>query len=116
VFAGVETGGTKVAVGVGSGPGDLRVATLPTTTPADTMRAGVRTTRELTASAPLAGIGVAAFGPVDLDPCSATYGHVTTTPKPHWSGTDLLAPLREAFDAPIGLDIGAVSPAESAAP
>ena len=32
-----------------------------------------------------AAIGVGSFGPVDLDPRSATWGHVTSTPKPGWA-------------------------------
>ena len=49
-------------------------------------------------------IGVASFGPVDLDPASPTWGYVTTTPKPGWAHTDLVGPLRAAFGAPVGFD------------
>lgn len=35
-------------------------------------------------------IGVASFGPVDLDPASPTYGFITSTPKPLWRYTDIL--------------------------
>lgn len=46
---------------------------------------------------PLDGIGIGAFGPCDPDPRSATYGTITTTPKPGWAGTDVLAKLGEAL-------------------
>jgi fructokinase len=52
----------------------------------------------------LAGIGIAHFGPLDLDPASPTYGTVTTTPKPGWSGAPVVAALRERFGVPIGWD------------
>jgi fructokinase len=53
----------------------------------------------------LAALGVASFGPVDLDEKSPTYGFITTTPKPGWKNTDLLGPLRKAFrKLPIGFD------------
>lgn len=30
-------------------------------------------------------VGVATFGPVDPKPSSATWGYITTTPKPNWA-------------------------------
>jgi fructokinase len=53
---------------------------------------------------PLRAIGVASFGPLDLDEHSETYGYITTTPKPHWSNIDLVGPLRKAFGLPVGFD------------
>ena len=41
---------------------------------------------------------------MDLDPRSATYGHITTTPKPGWQFADIAGPLRQAFDVPVGFD------------
>jgi fructokinase len=53
----------------------------------------------------LAALGVASFGPVDLDEKSPTYGFITTTPKPGWKNTDLVGALRGAFlSIPIGFD------------
>ena len=56
-------------------------------------------------------LGVATFGPVDLDPASPTYGYITTTPKPGWKHTDVLGPLR-AVDpsAPILFDTDVNAP------
>ena len=56
-------------------------------------------------------LGVAPFGPVDLDPASPTYGYITTTPKPGWKHTDVLGPLR-AVDpsAPILFDTDVNAP------
>ena len=47
---------------------------------------------------------MASFGPLDLDPSSATWGRITSTPKPGWSGADLVAPLRAAFAVPVAID------------
>jgi fructokinase len=53
----------------------------------------------------LAALGVASFGPVDLDRSSRTYGFITTTPKAGWRNTDILGPLRHAFPGlPLGFD------------
>jgi fructokinase len=56
------------------------------------------------AEQPLRAIGVASFGPLDLDKHSETYGCITTTPKPRWSNIDLVGPLRQAFGLPVGFD------------
>ncbi len=53
----------------------------------------------------LAALGVASFGPVELDDRSPKYGFITTTPKRGWAHTDVLGPLRRAFEGrPIGFD------------
>ena len=49
-------------------------------------------------------LGIASFGPVDLDVSSATYGHITSTPKPGWSGTDVLGVLQRAGGVPAAFD------------
>src|SRR5205085_2229385 len=41
----------------------------------------------------LAGLGVASFGPVELDRSSLAYGHILPTPKPGWSGASVLPRL-----------------------
>ena len=53
---------------------------------------------------PLAAIGIASFGPVDPDPSSPAYGHITTTPKPGWANADLAGPIQRTFNVPIGFD------------
>lgn len=104
-WIGIEAGGTKVVCAHGSGPDDLSAPTrIPTTTPEETLRAIVDWVRWCLADGDVAGIGLASFGPLDLDPESPTYGHLTTTPKPGWAGADLLGPLREVFDGPIAID------------
>lgn len=45
-------------------------------------------------------IGVAAFGPVDLNPQSKTYGYVLDTPKLGWAGFDFLGYLKNWRDIP----------------
>ncbi|MEI7866195.1 MAG: ROK family protein [Chthoniobacterales bacterium] len=106
LVAAIEAGGTKFICAVGTGPDDLRmVSRIPTTTPDETLR-GVLSFFDKAAKVhgPFAAIGVASFGPLDLVKDSATYGYITSTPKPGWQNVDLLGPLRERFGVPVGFD------------
>ena len=105
LVGGLETGGTKVVCAIGTGAGDVRAeARFPTTTPAQTLQQAAEFFTEQAARTPLAALGVASFGPLDLDPRSPTFGFITTTPKPGWSGVDLLRPLRQALGIPVAID------------
>ena len=65
---------------------------------------------------PVAALGIASFGPVDLDPDSPGYGSVMATPKPGWSGVPILGRLSEALGVPAGIqtDVEAAAVAEQA--
>lgn len=103
-IAGIEMGGTKVVVAFGSGPDDLGDSIrIPTTTPDETLAAVAEAVAARHAERPLDAIGVATFGPVRLDRDSADWGHMLKTPKPGWTGADLLGPLK-GFGLPIALD------------
>ncbi len=53
----------------------------------------------------LQGLGIASFGPVDLDVSSPTYGWITSTPKPGWRNVDIVGKAKEIFpEIPIGFD------------
>jgi fructokinase len=105
LFGGIEAGGTKFVCAVGSGPDDIRAETrFPTTTPEETLGQALAFFRAQRAEHEIAAIGMASFGPVDLDPQSPTYGHVTTTPKLGWPFTDIVSPFREEFGVPVGFD------------
>src|SRR5688500_5656056 len=105
LVGGIEAGGTKVVCAVGTGPDDVRAeARVPTTTPAETLGRVVAFFAEQAARAPLAALGVACFGPIDLDPRSPTFGWITTTPKPGWRDVDVVGPLRAALRVPVAFD------------
>jgi fructokinase len=99
----VETGGTKVVCAIGTGPDDVRARVrIPTGEPSATLREAVAFFRQHTT--PVAAIGIASFGPVDLDPRSPTFGFITTTPKPGWTHTDVAGPFRAALGVPVAFD------------
>lgn len=102
-FGGIETGGTKTVVAVGDP--DQLVALEQFATGDDPGATLQQAAAFLLGHGPLAAVGVASFGPCDPDPASATYGQVTTTPKPGWAGTDVLGGLRSAgIAAPLAFD------------
>jgi fructokinase len=105
-IGGIEAGGTKFVCSVGRGPDDLREEVrFPTTTPQETLARSIAYFQEREArERALNAIGVAAFGPLDPDPASPTYGHITTTPKPGWGDTDIVGALKAKFNVPIGFD------------
>ncbi len=102
LYGGVETGGTWCVCALGSGPDDLRECVeFPTTSPEETIDRIVAFFRSHPAPE---AVGIGAFGPVDADPGSPTWGHVTTTPKPGWQRTPLATTIRDRLGVPVAFD------------
>lgn len=110
----IEGGGTKFVLGLADETGTvLRRERLETTTPDETLGRAVAWFRA--AGLALRAIGIACFGPLELDPTSPEFGHVAKTVKPHWSGADIVGPFRTAFGCPVGIetDVNGAALAES---
>jgi fructokinase len=103
VFGGIEAGGTKFICGVGTGPEDLEMAEIPTTSPETTLRRVTEFFKERGGNE-LKAVGIGSFGPVDLDPASASFGHITSTPKPGWQNYDLAGVVGRALEVCVGFD------------
>ena len=101
LVGGVEAGGTKLVCAVGRGRDVMAETRIATTSPAETLADAIAFFKD---HAPLAALGVASFGPIDLDPRSPAYGFITTTPKPGWAHTDVVGPLRRALGVPVAFD------------
>jgi fructokinase len=105
LVAGVELGGTKCLALIARGNQILQRLRVPTTQPAETLAAlsdaiaGWQ--REPGA---IAAIGVASFGPVELDPARAGYGTILATPKPGWAGADVRGHFAGRFAVPTAFD------------
>ncbi|MFW6062568.1 MAG: ROK family protein [Chloroflexota bacterium] len=106
LFGGIEAGGTKFVCAVGSGPDDVRAETrFATTDPEESIAEAIAFFRQQQEShGRLQGLGIAAFGPVDPDPRSPTFGYITSTPKEGWRNTDFAGVVRRALDVPVGFD------------
>ncbi len=102
----IEAGGTKFICAIGTGADDIRAEVrFPTTTPEETLGQAVAFFKEQQAElGPVAAIGIASFGPVDLNPDSPTYGYITTTPKPGWAHTDVVGAIKAELDVPVAFD------------
>src|SRR3546814_8704832 len=85
LLAGVELGGTKCVCISGTGPDDIRaMVELPTTTPDETLAA----IRAVLGQWDHEALGIASFGPLDLDPSPPRYGRIVHTPKPGWNRSE----------------------------
>jgi fructokinase len=103
LYAGFEAGGTKCVCAVGTGPEDLRACIqFATTTPSETMARAVAFFEAYRSG--LMALGIASFGPLDARPNSASFGYITSTPKPGWTHTDLAGTLGRALSLPVAFD------------
>lgn len=102
IFGGIEAGGTKFVCATGGESGKLLTRSeFPTTTPAETIG---RTLEFFARQEPMSAIGIGSFGPVDLDPHSATFGYITSTPKEGWRDTDFAGAAGRATGLPVAFD------------
>jgi fructokinase len=106
-YGGIEAGGTKFMCAVGTGPEDLLVKRFETTTPQKTIDEVTKFFKPYTieeAARRMAAIGIASFGPLDLDEKSPDYGYITNTPKPGWAKINLAGIIKDTLDTPVAID------------
>ncbi len=105
VFGGIDAGGTTFKCGVSNHGGDLLdTCRIKVTTPDETMQACAGYFRSVCGHSPLEALGIASFGPIDVDPASGRYGTILKTPKPGWASTDLRGFFSSALGAPVAID------------
>lgn len=97
----LEAGGTKMVLAVGNEQGEIfEQAQIPTSTPDET----IPKMTEWFRGREIEALGIACFGPVDVDPKSETYGYILETPKLPWVRCNLLGRLKEALGVPMRID------------
>jgi fructokinase len=100
LVAGIELGGTKCICILARGPDQIEeTVRIPTTRPEETLAA---IEAVLDRWSGFVAIGIASFGPVSIDRHSGDYGHITSTPKPGWAGTDIAGRLSRRYGVPTG--------------
>lgn len=104
-FAGIELGGTKCVCTLAHGPGAiLDQQVVPTTMPEATLPAIRAILDGWKVAHGLRALGIASFGPIDLQPASPAFGRVLATNKPGWPGADVRGRLGTGLAVPIGFD------------
>lgn len=119
-FAAIEAGGTKWVCALGDASGQLFARTrFATRDPATTLAEALGW---LQAAADTHGmpqaLGIASFGPLELDSESPHHGCLLRTPKPGWGDANLFAPFRARFPGlrlALDTDVNAAALAEAAA-
>lgn len=97
---GIDAGGTTFKCGISDGSGNLlEKRRIAVTRPEETLAACADFFRADGARR-IQALGIASFGPIDVDVASPHYGSILSTPKPGWTGTD----LRSFFKEHLGLE------------
>ncbi|MEO5912761.1 MAG: ROK family protein [Luteolibacter sp.] len=114
MITGIELGGTKTVVAIGTEDGSIiDECRFPTTLPDETLGFVIDW---LGGRGHPTHVGIAAFGPIGIVPGREGYGKMLATPKPGWAGFSLTDKIAAAFpNARIALDtdVNAAALAES---
>lgn len=103
-YAGIELGGTKAIAVLAEGDVIVDRHSIATGGPIATLGALRAILDGWAESAPLAGLGIASFGPIQLDPRDPKFGQILATPKPGWTGAPVAAMLGDGLDCPMAID------------
>ena len=115
-LAGVELGGTNANLVLGTPREIVERTRLDVTDGPDTLARIAGQLSDWHQQQPIHALGIASFGPLQLDSGHADYGHVIATVKPGWDGADVLGTLQRALDCPakIHTDVTGAALAEGA--
>ncbi len=104
-YVGIEAGGTKFICAAGSNIHTLSPRhRIQTHTPKQTMPEVIQYIRNIAQTETIDGIGIACFGPLELDENAHNYGAITSTPKVAWQHYNIVQALQSEFNVPIGFD------------
>lgn len=116
MYAGIELGGTKIDCVLGNQKGEIISRTqFKTTTPKKTISLIHNFFSSLQLEGDLKGVGIACFGPLDLNHNSQNFGSITETTKIAWSNYPILNEIAKIFPSipiRINTDVNAGALAE----
>jgi fructokinase len=100
LFGGIEAGGTHFVCAIGpSAEAIEHRIEIPTADPVSTIGRVIAFFRAHAAGGALRAVGLASFGPLDLE-----RGLITSTPKRGWVNTEIVRPLSDALGVEVHLD------------
>ena len=104
-YIGIEAGGTKFVLAQGTSPANLTERTvIPTQTPETTLPLILNYIQQAQQQQPVTALGLACFGPLQLDKEHPQYGYITSTPKEAWQNYDIVGYFKQHLSLPIGFD------------
>lgn len=107
IIAAIDAGGTSFKCALVRPDGAIVKAwSVPTSMPDETLTiCAASFAKELNVlGEKVAALGIASFGPVQIDPAASDYGTITGTAKPDWQGAAIGPRLGAALGCPIVLD------------
>jgi fructokinase len=105
LVAGIETGGTKILARISSLDGEVVTqGRWETGTANEALSDLLPFLTDLPADSRLVAIGMAAFGPLIVDPASPDFGTMLATTKPGWTGSNLRGSLEAKLGVPVVVD------------
>jgi len=115
-IAAIEAGGTKFVISVCRGDQLGERMIVPTADPETTLSSAVDAITQKLQGDTLSAVGIASFGPIDIDPISTAFGTIGETPKEGWAGVNLREYFQRAFNCPVGIesDVNGAALAEAA--
>lgn len=101
LIGGIEAGGTKFVLAIGDEQGEIiEKLTIPTEHPKSTLPKVI----DFFKDKGIERLGVGAFGPIDINPKSTSYGKLQETPKTDWIGFPFGQVLKDSLGVPVNID------------
>lgn len=115
LVGGIEAGGTHCKCVIGTADGDIIAnASFRTTAPDETIAQVLNFFTE--SPHRIEALGIAHFGPVDIDQRSPSFGRILKAPKLGWSDLDIVGRYRGVLQVPVAFqsDVNAAAVGEAA--
>ncbi|MFV0559512.1 MAG: ROK family protein [Enterococcus sp.] len=94
----LEAGATKFTCAIGNDDYQIKnLISFPTESPEKTLDKAILYFKKFD----IKGLGIASFGPIDIQRTSPTYGYITSTTRLDWRNIPFLATLQAALAIPI---------------
>lgn len=97
----IEAGGTKFVLAVGNKDGEIfEKISIPTENPEETIQNVTNFFKDKN----ITSLGVACFGPLELNKDKEKFGYITSSPKLKWANYNILGALEDKLKIPVVLN------------